>query len=77
MRMLTFETLLADYLPVSRPKANAMIARGEFIQPYQIAGKLVFDEDEVITWLKAQPKGLYPEPAGLKALRTGRAEGGV
>ena len=54
---------VATALGVSVRTLNAMIKRGEFMGPYEIGGKLCWDEDDIalfITWRKRlgrSPKG--------------------
>jgi predicted DNA-binding transcriptional regulator AlpA len=72
MKMMTFEYVRESVLKMSRPAANTKITRGEFVQPYQIGGKLLFSEDEVMAWVQAQPKGLYPQPESLKKAQAAR-----
>lgn len=65
MQLLNMDQLRAR-LPISRTKINNMIARGEFIQPLQVAGQLMFRADEFTEWLERQPRGLYPQDPGLR-----------
>jgi predicted DNA-binding transcriptional regulator AlpA len=76
MKLLSTEQLRAR-VPVSKVKLNQMIARGEFPAPVQVAGQLMFVEAEVAEWVERQPRGLFPQPAGLKrkqAERRGQAK---
>jgi predicted DNA-binding transcriptional regulator AlpA len=65
MRLLNVEQL-RTLVPVSRTKLNMMIDRGEFIQPVQVAGQLMFDEAEVKAWIDRQPRGLYQQKPALR-----------
>lgn len=65
MQLLNMDQLRAR-LPLSRTKINNMIARGEFIQPLQVAGQLMFYEEELLDWMLRQPRGLYPQDPGLR-----------
>lgn len=76
MKLLNVEQLRGRF-PVSRGKLNRMIERGEFVQPVQVAGQLMFVEDEVDAWLLAQPRGLYPQNPALKRHQDQRKKGGA
>lgn len=75
MKLLSVEQLRAR-VPVSRAKLNTMIERSEFVQPVQVAGQLMFVEDEVNEWLANQPRGLYPQAPGLKRHQAEKQTGG-
>ncbi len=76
MKLLSVEQLRAR-VPVSRTKLNMMIERGEFVQPLQVAGQLMFVENEVNEWLAAQPRGLYGQAPQLKKHQAERREAKV
>ena len=76
MKLLNVEELRAR-IPVSRNKLNKMIERGEFVTPLQVAGQLMFLEDEVDAWLLAQPRGLYQQNPALKRHQDQRKKGGA
>lgn len=54
-----------------------MIDHGEFIQPVQVAGQLMFDEAEVKAWIERQPRGLYPQKPALRRQVVFSKEAGV
>lgn len=76
MKLLSVEQLRGQF-PVSRGKLNRMVERGEFIQPVQVAGQLMFVEDEFNDWLAAQPRGLYEQSPALKRHQDQRRKGGT
>ncbi len=65
MKLLSVEQLRSR-VPISRMKLNTMVTRGEFPQPLQVAGQLMFQEEEVSAWIDRQPRGLYPQKPALR-----------
>lgn len=76
MKLMSIEELRTSLVPVSRVTLNMMVERGEFVQPVQVAGRLLFVEAEVLEWLASQPRGLFQQAPGLKRYQEERKAAG-